>query len=111
MSNDINNYNCYVSEDTLVLTLHRGYIKIENVTKDDFVLTHTGKWAKVLELVKSKNVPVKKIRSFKTPELYASDKQMFYTSNRKERVWKPFSKIDYDTSLCTVIPKNKVNII
>jgi len=111
LSKDINNYDCYVDKSTLVLTLHRGYIKIEDITQDDFVLTHTGKWSKVIEVVMGKNVPVKKIRTFKSPELYASDKQMFYTSNRKERVWTPLSKINYDTSLCSVIPKDKVSVV
>ena len=111
MSKNINSYDCYIGENSLVLTLHRGYIKIIDVTVDDFVLTHTGKWARVLELVRGKNVAVKRIKTFKTPELYVTDKQTFYTSNRKERMWKPFAKVDYDSTLCTVIPKNKVGII
>ena len=81
------------------------------MTVDDFVLTHTGKWSKVLALVKGKNVAVKKIKTFKTPELYVTNKQTFYTSNRKERTWKPFARLDYDSTLCTVIPKNKVGIV
>jgi hypothetical protein len=41
-----------IDENTLVLT-KRGYIQIKDITYDDEVLTHTGEWKMVINIIKT----------------------------------------------------------
>jgi len=49
-----------IDENTLILT-KRGHVPIKEVTYDDEVLTHTGKWKKILNIIKTEKKNVIKI--------------------------------------------------
>ena len=82
---------------TLVLTKN-GYCPIEDIKVGDFVLTHTGKWQKVLS-VGTRTSETVILQGFGHPNLETTPNHPFYAS-RKIKKWNN-SRRSYDTFMDT----------
>ena len=82
---------------TLVLTKN-GYCAIEDITVGDYVLTHTGKWQKVLS-VGSRMSETVVLKGFGHPHLETTSNHPFYAS-RKIKKWNNLRR-SYDTFMDT----------
>ena len=77
-------FPCFV-EGTLVMT-ENGFKKIEDITCEDKVLTHTNQFKKVIKPMINKTDHIYKIRNMCSEDLYVTEEHPFYVRKRS-RVW------------------------
>lgn len=74
-------FPCFI-EGTLVLT-EKGFKKIEEITCEDKVLTHTNGFQKVLKPMINKANHIYEIKNMASEDLYVTEEHPFYTRERK----------------------------
>lgn len=72
--------------DTLVFTKNKGYIPITEVTEQDEVIGHDGKYHKVLALLEQGEKPTYKVVGMGIDEIRCTPNHQFYV-RRMSRVW------------------------
>lgn len=73
-------YPCF-TKGNLVLT-RDGYKPIEDIRKGDYVLTHKGRWRKVLSLMQKPNAPTTKVIGQGFVSIESTNTHPFYTRKR-----------------------------
>lgn len=77
-------FPCFI-EGTLVLT-NDGYKEIENITSEDYVLTHTNKYQKVLKPMVNKANHIYKLSAMTSEDIYVTEEHPYYV-RKLERKW------------------------
>ncbi len=77
-------FPCFI-EGTLVMTSN-GCKAIEDITEDDFVLTHTNKYQKVVKPMVNEANHIYKLSSTASEDLYVTEEHPFYV-RKKTKVW------------------------
>jgi len=74
---------CFIA-GTQILTIN-GYKPIEEININDFVLSHTGKWQKVLKIGYNDNMPTRIIKGYGNIGIETTDNHPFYIRNLKRK--------------------------
>jgi DNA modification methylase len=72
---------------SLVLTKNQGYIPIENVTNNDYVLTHKGRWRKVLVSHSTGVQPVVQVKAHGVPGIMLTPDHKLWTRTVRDIPW------------------------
>lgn len=77
-------FPCFTA-GTLIMT-DKGYRKIEDIEAGDYVLTHTGRFKKVLKTMKRKTNEIYRLKTMCSEDLLVTEEHPFYVRKMK-RIW------------------------